>query len=498
MLSTIWQAARWRATPVLLMSLAACTGVVVDREPVPAVPAVPVGTSAAVTSTSRLPGPDLAYSINRRYGQTPGKCFVASPAFDCSGVMLRPAPAGGADTAFWQIGADEVNAGYARLSYARRDLPAVNLPASVGFVLADRPTAAGNGQPYDYVCGKAPLAQSLPPCPGNADDVGVSLWSVSNPSALAVQAIYYDVANGGQLSQALRYQKQYYDATGQWIPVLKATIGAGTATAFGFDERDQLDWGFAVIRDLEARHADTRMTCPGNTPGYNCAGVLIRITGCGPFHSWNPTQNSIDRNGVSFSFARVDMLMNLTHSGGPGVIMRELQAPTQYPLTWRCAFPVNAGTNSRPSSCGTANQDLRLCDARGITTAALWRTAHGAAPAAGCGLSPSVEQFAVLKELRQTYNNAHNEVVIAAWPQNIPEQLPIEAWFYPTPDARPGAQYIQQDYMEMTGHFMPVLQVVLTNPAGTIYSYHVEDQTGATNTGALLAAPDNWAACQSR
>ncbi|VVE70203.1 hypothetical protein PAN31117_03590 [Pandoraea anapnoica] len=497
MLSTIWQAALRRATPVLLTALA-CACTVIDKAPVPA---VPVGPSAAVTSTSQLPGADLAYSINRRYAQTPGKCFVASPAFDCSGVMLRPAPAGGADTPFWQIGADETNAGYARLSYARQDLPAVTLSASVGFVLADRPTAAGNGQPYDYVCGKAPLAQSLPPCPGNADAVGVSLWNVGNPAALAVQAIYYDVANGGQLSQALRYQKQYYDATGQWMPVLKATIGAGAATAFGFDERDQLDWGFTVAKQLEARHADTRMTCPGNTAGYNCSGVLIRITGCGDFHSWNPSQNSVDRNGVSFSFARVDMLMNATHSGGPGIIMRELQAPTQYPLTWRCEFPVNAGTSSRPSSCGTGTAttpDLRLCDARGINTAAQWLTTHGGAPAGGCALSPSVAQFAVFKELRQTYSNAHNEVVIAAWPQNIPDQLPIDAWFYPTLDAKPGAQYIQQDYMEVTGHFMPVLQVVLTNPAGSIYRYHVADQTGAINTGALLAAPDNWAACQSR
>ncbi|WP_157123226.1 hypothetical protein [Pandoraea vervacti] len=484
MLIRMGKTARRFMTPVLAMSFA-CTGAPFAKEPAPV---VWVPTSAAA-ATPHLPGAEVAFAINRRYAQTPGKCFVGGPAFDCSGVMLRTAPAGAPGTDFWRIGSDETAAGYARMYFARQDLPAVNPSDAVGFILTDRPTAAGNGQPYDFVCGQAPLAQSLPPCANPADAVGVSLWNVTDPAALAVQAIYYDAANGGQLSQALRYQKQYYDRTGQWIPILKAMLGAGAATAFGFDEEDQLSYGFTVASRLEQRHADTRMTCPDNTPGYRCAGVLVRITGYGNFKSWNPSDPSQARNGVSFSYARADMNMRTTHRGDPGVIMAELQAPTGHPLEWRCSFPANAASSGRPGACGTTNGDLRLCDARGITTAAQWIAAHGSAPQAGCGLSPSVAQFAVLKDLRQTINSQHNEVIIAAWPPDIPELLPIEAWFYPTPEDKGGAQYIQQDYMATTGHFKPVLAVTLTNPPGTIYTYRVEDQEGAMNLDAVLAVP---------
>ncbi|AKC71608.1 hypothetical protein MB84_22340 [Pandoraea oxalativorans] len=483
----MWHAARLWVTPVLL-AVFACACTTIAKTPVPALSDT---TSVAASTAPRLEGADVAFTVNRRYAQTPGKCFVSSPAFECSGVLLRPAPPGAITDAFWRIGADEIAAGHARLDYARQDLPAVNLSNPVGFVLADRPSAVGSGQPYTLVCGRAPLGQTLPPCTGDPDGVGVSLWNVANPAALAVQAVYYDVAHGGQLSQALRYQKQYYDGTGQWVPILIATIGDGTATAFGFNERDQLNWGFTVARDLEARHADTRMTCPGNTAPYNCSGVLIRITGSGDFKSWNPTELSMTRNGVSFSYARADMALKTTHSGGPGIIMRELQAPTAHPLTWRCAFPTNGNTNARGDSCPTPNGDARLCDARGILTATQWKNSYGVDSAVACGLSPSASQFAVLQELRQTVNSEHNEVVIAAWPQNIPEQIPIEAWFYPTADAKPGAVHIQQDYMATTGHFMPVLAVTLTNPAGSIYVYRVDDQVGAMSPGSVLTVPGN-------
>ncbi|MFJ2993975.1 hypothetical protein [Pandoraea sp. NPDC087047] len=436
-----------------------------------------------------LSGADTAYLINQRYRATPSKCFVGSPAFECSGVLIRTAPRGDNSGNFWRLGPDDVAAGYATLSYLRIDQPGANPPDSVGFVMTDRPAAASAGQPYELMCGRAPLGQTLPPCPGDPQAVGVNLWQENAPSALAVQAVYYDVAHGGQLAQALRYQLQYFDATRIWVPILKASLGNGAATVFGFDERDQLEWGYAVIKDLEARYLDTRMTCPGNTPGYNCSGVLIRITGYGTtFHSWNPSDNSVSRNGVSFSYARSDMKLTTTITGGPGVIMRELQAPAAHPLEWRCAFPLNASTSSRADSCNTG-ADYRLCDARGINTAAQWRSAYGASPASACGLSPTIAQFGVLVELRQTLFSGHNEVIIASWPQNIPTEISLEALFYPTSDAKAGALYIQQDYMATTGRFMPVLSVNLTQPPGSMFSYNPLDQTGALQPGAVLAIP---------
>ncbi|MFJ2993974.1 hypothetical protein [Pandoraea sp. NPDC087047] len=436
----------------------------------------------------QLPGSDVAYLVNQRYRATPQKCFIASPAFECSGVLLRTLPPGSAGAAFWRVSPDETAQGYATLSYARIDLPPVDAANSVGFVLADRPTATGTGQPYALTCGRAPLGQNLPECANDPDAVGVGLWSQVAPAALAVQAIYYDIAHGGQLAEALRDQKQYFDATGTWVPVLKAALGAGTATVFGFDERDQLPWGYVVARDLEARHADTRLTCPGGTPGYYCSGVLIRNTGFGTgFKSWNNTDLSIARNGVSFSYAREDMNMRTTVFTTPGLVMRELQAPAAYPLTWRCSFPTDGGTNVRSDSCNLG-ADARLCDARGITTAAQWMATYGTGYSfSACALAPTPAQFGVLIDLRKTITAGHNEIIIAAWPPNIPEQLPIEGLFYPTASARPGAQYIQQDYMATTGRFMPVLWIDLTKPAGAIYTYSPNDQDGAMQPGAMFS-----------
>ncbi|ALX46266.1 hypothetical protein AQ610_28250 [Burkholderia humptydooensis] len=182
------------------------------------------------------------------------------------------------------------------------------------------------------------------------------------------------------------------------------------------------------------------------------------------------------------------MKMTTTVSGGPGVVMRELQSPTAHPLEWRCAFPQNAATSGRSDSCNVAS-DHRLCDARGINTAAQWQAAFGSNSNIACGLAPTVAQFGVLVDLRQTLTAGHNEVIIAAWPQDIPVQIPLEALFYPAASAKPGAEYIQQDYMATTGRFMPILSVDLTKPAGSIFTYNPADQNGAIQPGSVFAIP---------
>ncbi|AJC21561.1 hypothetical protein [Pandoraea pulmonicola] len=436
-----------------------------------------------------LSGTDVSHLVNQRYQSTPSRCFVDKPAYACSGVLLRAVAAGAGD--FWRLGSDETTTGIARLSYARRDMPQPDLPSPVGFVLADVPSAAGDGRPYELRCGCPPLASTLPACadcPSDPNEVGVNTWNVNAPVTIPIQAIFYDVGHGGQLTQALQYQKQYYDATRQWVPILRTLLADKGASAFGFDERDQLDWGYKVVKDLDARFVDLRMTCPGNTPGYACSGILIRDSGYGTaFHSWNPSPNSQARNGVSFSYARSDMNMRTTAGLGPGVIMRELQAPTAHPLQWRCAFPTNACTacgGYRSDSCNTGS-DYRLCDARGIDTAEQWLTSYRYAPGDACGLAPTVAQFETFAALRQTFTASHDEIIIAPWPQDIPMQIPLQALYYPSAGAKPGAQYIQNDYMNTTGHFMPILYVDLTQPAGSVFTYDPDDQQGALSHSVL-------------
>ncbi|MGC7405853.1 hypothetical protein ACPWR0_17830 [Pandoraea pneumonica] len=436
-----------------------------------------------------LTGAVIAGLVNQRFQNTQSKCFVDRPIYECSGVLLRTAPSDGAGDNFWRLSPEEIAAGAAKLTYIREDLPQGNPPDSVGFVLADKPTAVGDGKAYELTCGCPPAQGSLPPCTPcpSPNTVGVSLWDQTAPGTLAVQAIYYDASRGGQLSQALRYQRQFFNATGRWAPILRALLNAPGGASFGFDERDQLDWGYAVAKQLEARYVDTRLDCPGNLPAYYCSGILIRNTGSGDFHSWNPTTNSIGRNGVSFSFARIDMNMTLT-TGGVGLIMRELSAPTQHPVVWRCSFPINAGTASRPDSCSTGGSHA-LCDARGITTAAQYRNSWPTL-GNGCGLSPSAAQFSVLIDLRKTVaGGIHNEVILAAWPQNIPTQLPIETFFYSGAANLPGTQHNQQDYMAVTGRFMPVISVTLSAAPGSIFVYNPADQDGAMLPGAVFIPP---------
>ncbi len=448
-----------------------------------------LGLAPAWAST----GADVATLINQRYQSDPDSCYVSQPAYACSGVMMRFVPDGSAS--FWQLDAGETSSGTAMLNFVRRDQALPKDRGTTGFVLATLPDALANDRDYALRCGCPPPGQQLPACgscPVEPTSVGVSAWDTAKPAALAVQAIFYDAAVAGTLAQALQYQKQYFDATQQWVPVLRVAFDENGATSFGFDQRSQLDWGYRVAQDLDGRFFDTGVQCPGAKPAYYCNGVLIRSTGYGDtFHSWNPSPTSVARNGVSFSYVRTDNMKTVVV--GPGMIMNGLQAPTAYPLTVRCAFPTNAITNSRSDSCNTGS-DARLCDARGIVTASQWTTAYGTDSDNACGLAPTQAQFDVMVQLRQMAafaTAAHDELVIAAWPQDIPTQLPLQAFYYSTESTKVGAQTIQQDYLRTTGQFMPVMQVDLSQPSGKVFVYDPDMQLGAFASSKLPIYPNN-------
>ncbi|UVA78199.1 hypothetical protein [Pandoraea commovens] len=409
---------------------------------------------------AQMSGADTARLINARYAKTVPRCFGESPTYECSGLLLRVAPPNGVGNTFWRQSPAETAAGYAELTYVRRDTPAARPPASVGFVLADRPTAAGNEKPYSLMCGCPPYGQTLPTCAACArspNAVGVSLWNVNTPATLDVEAIYFDVSAGGQLMQALRYQNDYFAATGQWVPILRASLAGGEGTAFGFDERDQLMWGFTVVKDLEARYADTRMVCPGNTPGYQCSGVLFRVTGYSAgARAWNPSAAGARDGALSWSYARRDMNMTNALYADAGMLLHELRYPSTYTPQWRCAYARDAGTAGTPGRCSLP----------------------GAMPA-------SVAGFQALVTARQSIRGTHNEIILASWPLNIPNDLPLQAFFYQFDTLRTNAQSIQQDYMGRTGHFMPVVAMRLPMAPGSVFRYVPSEQTGAMSTTAV-------------
>ncbi|KVU19921.1 hypothetical protein WK62_22075 [Burkholderia ubonensis] len=313
----------------------------------------------------------------------------------------------------------------------------------------------------------------------------VAAWDSSQPATIPIEALFYDVGNGGQLSQAQRYQKQYFDATGQWVPILRMAFVPASGATFGFDETDQLDSGFTVADRLNARFQDTA-PCPGDAAAYMCDGVIIRVTGYGTgFHSWNPSPTAIARNGVSFSYMRADANFTaVAYEGGAGLIMRELGAPTQTPIIARCIYPTDAATDARADKCGISTNPLSSpCAEQGVTTVNEWRAIYNQAGwHQSCSLGVDAAAFNLSIAARgtlptpQTFNmEMWNELIIAPWPQDVPLQIPIEAVFY-TKSSLVGAQYIQQDYMQTTGRFLPIVGVNEMAPTGKPFTYRPDDQ----------------------
>ncbi|WP_150698264.1 hypothetical protein [Pandoraea terrae] len=330
----------------------------------------------------------------------------------------------------------------------------------------------------------------------NINAMLVTAWDVVHPETVPVQALFYDIGHGGQLSQPQRYQKQYFDATGQWLPILRLFFAEDGQASFGYDVKDQLDYGYQVAGRLNARYTDTAPQCPGGDASLYCNGVVIRVTGYGTaFHSWNPSPGAIARNGVAFSYLRVDGdVTAIAYAGGVGLIMRELAAPVQTPLTARCIYPSDGATDARADRCGIRDSDLsRPCADLGITTLDAWRANYAITTwSQQCSFDVDQAAFQLSLEARATFPKPHirqeswNELIITPWRQDIPTQIPIEAIFY-TGAKLPGAQYIQQDYLATTGRFLPIVHVDMNAPPGQIFTYAPNDQ--ATSLFGDLPAP---------
>ncbi|MFJ2995796.1 hypothetical protein, partial [Pandoraea sp. NPDC087047] len=316
----------------------------------------------------------------------------------------------------------------------------------------------------------------------------LAAWDPARPETIPLQAFYYDVANGGQLTQAQRYQRQYFDATGQWLPILRMAMTGGVPTAFGFDERDQLDYGIALAQRLNERFGDTS-PCPRDQAAFMCNGVIVRVTGYGEgFHSWNPSPSSITRNGVAATYMRVDAgITAIAYEGGEGLIFAPFGAPVQLPLTARCIYPTDANTDIRPDRCGASADPLSVpCAQLGITTLEAWRANYDRTDwYYQCALGVDTAAFNLSLAARTTLpvpqlilQEKWNELIVAPWPQDVPEQIPLEAAMYTTEseDFRAGAQYIQNDYFNQTGQFLPIIKIDIPGHPQAPFSYTPGDQ----------------------
>ena len=255
------------------------------------------------------------------------------------------------------------------------------------------------------------------------------------------------------------------------------------------------DPGERAVMALQARFDDVRAECGDGSASFNCNGVLIRgIRNPSIPDFWNPTDEQLARDGVSFSYLRADV-GNTAIAGNAGLIMRNLDAAPQQKLSVRCVFSVNAATSDRVKSCGTT-QYPEACDTYGFDNEERWREHFDeVGPFKVCYFQPTAHWFQfsidVRKNLLPLHRNMFNEVVIATWPHDIPEQLPIEALYFLVNELGSGledARLMQENFIKATGLFIPVVRVDLRRE-GQVFSYAPKDQSALYLEG-LKAASD--------
>lgn len=73
----------------------------------------------------------------------------------------------------------------------------------------------------------------------------------------------------------------------------------------------------------------------------------------------------------------------------------------------------------------------------------------------------------------------YNEIMLTIWPQNVPDRLPLEAFFYSASDgaaALEAAKNIQRDFQRSSSDLIkPVLRLDL-NVSSNPFSYRLADQ----------------------
>lgn len=419
-----------------------------------------------------LTGPETARQLNQRLAATPGHCVGDNPAYACSGVLLL-AMADDHPQPFWHHDAAAEARGTERFRFVRHDRDSAPLPGKAGYILHDLFTAIGQGKAYQVVDEDAT----------EPDTVAVRNWAEDAPRQLAVQALYYDLGTPQSLLQAQRAQREYFVATGEWLPLLRLASSAG-GEVFAFDAREQLDDGHRVADRLNARFASTA-PCSDGRAAYFCSGVFVRTVDMGDYsyRVWNPSPGSVRIGAVSFSYMRKDVQRVSWLVYSKGYVIRELSAPAQTPFELACVYPEDAATSYANDQGACSFR--KTCDEMGITTLAGWRARFESQDQAraSCSLGTSPAAFALMRDIRAAVPRLDqwNEAMIRTWPQDAGTRLPIEAFIHSDisiyeHSGLVDAQYIQRDFLEHTGRYLPLLKLDLNAADGQLFTYDPAEQ----------------------
>ncbi|MBO9551314.1 hypothetical protein [Pseudomonas sp.] len=413
-----------------------------------------------------MTGPETADALNLRIADTPEQCAANQPDYACSGVLARPLTQNHPRN-FWEHDAAANQRGSELFVYLRSDIPAAPLNEKTGYILMNRFEALAQDKLYDV---------SVRPQP---ETVEVNNWDVQQAKKVPIQALYYRLGAPGALWRGQRNQLAWYQATGEWLPLLRY-LPDDALTPFGFAQQEQLFEGYAVASRINARFADTAPTCTNGTSRYNCNGVWVRTTDVGSFRAWNVSPSSIKGNGVSFSYFAADMHLTKTYKT-QGFIMLASGIPVRQPLTLRCVYPYDNGTSGSTDMCTFKG----TCAALGIASAQQWLNRYGKSSLNECSFGTDATSFATMSELRSKPGISHlgwNELIMAAWPSNIPASLPLEAFIYSvnshvSGQGLTGGQRFQREYHADTGTgYLPLLRFDPAAPNGQLVVYRPEDQ----------------------
>ena len=413
----------------------------------------------------RQTGEQTAQVLNFRLTRTVAECPGAKPQFYCSGVLVRSVAAGNPAT-FWKLSAEAQQVGAERFLWLRDDAPEVAPQGKVGYVFLDGFSATGQGKPYSAKHTEG------------GQEVAIDNWNDQAPAGVAIEAVYYNYADPTALLRAHNAQRAFFDVTGEWLPVLRYARSEDGQARFGFNSMEQLYYGYTVAARLNARFADTSASCTDGSPAYFCNGVLVRSTGVGDFHAWNPSDDSIRGNGVSFNFFRADQGNTRTYTP-QGYVLHEIAAPVSYPLSVRCLYPFDAKTSNRADKC-----DFQPPCAPTIVTAEQWLARYAGSINTSCYMEGNIGGVKLSSDIRQSGEvdlAQWNEWIIATWPQDIGGQLPIQAFFHSDKVALPGngpvgARYYQREYLQIDRRYLPIVALHPLATDGQVFTYSPQDQ----------------------
>lgn len=269
-----------------------------------------------------------------------------------------------------------------------------------------------------------------------------------------------------------------------------------------------------VADDLNANYNKIINNCGGtDKPSYECSGNIIRLTTRSTYHVWDPSPTSIKTGGVSFTYLRKDIKVNIFFQSRTSGILyypSMLKPSSKKKAEVKCSFPTDGFTsNGRADGCGATPgfSGSGPCQDQGIYTADSWYThfmsviqnsnipyQHQCSFTMSSGTPNTAAIFDEnLNAIRKVYrmdndglNHAsYNELLVKTWPTDTSgkianaEQLPIQAFFYMVREKNSGledARYYQQDYFKQTGILVPVVQVNAQDPANISFSYQDADQ----------------------